>query len=214
MIITAVSRSNGGNEVILKGSEYKQYVVLTIADAKRLGFDKLEDEDFPVEYDDDETLEFLYSKLKAIRYCSYLLSFSDKSEKTLRQKLREKEYVPQVIDEALTVLRENGIISDEVLCRRKYRAIAAEKLYGPYRIKSELMSKGFSSLDIENASQECDIDFDSLLDELIEKLLRSGRIELSDTATLVKFKAKLSRYGYSFEQINSRIKAYSENIDE
>jgi regulatory protein len=211
MIIVKSYISKGGSEVTLE-CEYKEKYTITLADAKRLGFYELSDEDFPVEFKDDGCIEFLSQKLKAIKYATYLLQFSDKSERVLRKKMKEKDYSDEVIEEALCVLRDGGIISDENLCLKKYLSIANSKLYGPARIKNELFAKGFSAEDIKNAHESADIDFYELCRELCEKLLKSTRINLSDRKERDKFKAKLSRYGYGFETVNSVLGDFEEEF--
>ncbi len=212
MIVLKSYISKGGSEVTLE-CEFKEKYTLTRADAVRLGLYELSEEDFPVEFDDG-LIEFLAQKLGAIKYASYLLQFSDKSEKILRQKMREKEYSPKVIEEALSVMRDGNIISDESLCLKKYISIAYSKLYGPRRIKSELLSKGFSQDDIKNAEEKTDIDFDELCRELCEKLLSPGRIKLSDRKEREKFIAKMSRYGYGYETIKSVIGDFPEAFED
>lgn len=202
MIITGLFTSKGGSEVTLECEDKSKYTI-TRADAKRLGLGEISDEDFPIEICDEEQLLFLVQKLKAIRYCSYLLGFSDKSENVLLRKLREKEYSPEVCREALAVLRQSGITNDENLCIKKYILLADSKKYGPSRLRSELYAKGFSQADIRNAEEKADIDFEDLLRELCEKLLSSGKYTLSDRKGLEKFKAKLYGYGYGFDLINS-----------
>ncbi|MBQ4644927.1 MAG: regulatory protein RecX [Clostridia bacterium] len=213
MIIVKSYISKGGSEVTLE-CEFRDKYTITRADAKRLGLLELRDEDFPISFEDNSLIEFLAQKLKAIKYASYLLQFSDKSEKILRRKMREKEYSTEVIDEALSVMRENGIVSDENLCLKKYVSIANSKLYGPHRIKNELYAKGFSYEDIKNAEEASEIDFEELLKELCNKLLSGGKTDLSDRQQLIKFKAKLSRYGYGFEVINAVLSDFSENDTE
>ena len=213
MIIEKVYISKGGSEVTLE-CEFKEKYTITLADAKRLGLYGLSEEDFPISFEDNELREFLSQKLKAIKYASYLLQFSDKSEKKLRQKMREKEYTDEVIDEAFAVMRSSGIISDENLCLKKYIAIANSKLYGPTRIRSELFAKGFSHEDIKKAENEADIDFYELCREMCKKLLSSGRTNLSDRQERDKFKAKLSRYGYGFDTINSVVSEYCSFCDD
>ncbi|MBE6680967.1 MAG: regulatory protein RecX [Ruminococcaceae bacterium] len=213
MIIVKTIISKGGSEVTLE-CEFREKHTLTRADAIRLGLYDLSEDDFPVEFADDELIEFLAKKLKAIKYATYLLQFSDKSEKVLRRKMQEKDYSNEVIDEALSVMRSSGIISDENLCLKKYVSIANSKLYGPHRIKNELFSKGFSSEDIKNAENLADIDFYELCKELCNKLLSSSRINLSDRQERDKFKAKLSRYGYGFDEINSALENLDYSVDD
>lgn len=208
MIIVKSYISKGGSEVTLE-CELKEKYTITLADARRLGLAELSDDDFPIEFEDEETIAVLSQKLKAIRYALYLLGFSDKSESVLRKKMREKEYSNEIIDEALSVMRSGGYINDENLCLKKYISIANSKLYGPHRIKSELFSKGFTGEDIRNAEENADIDFEELLICLCERLLGSGKINLSDRNEAAKFKAKLSRYGYGFDTINSVIQSFT-----
>ena len=213
MIIVKSYISKGGSEVTLE-CEFREKYTVTLADAKRLGLYGLEDDEFPIEFTNEELIQFLSQKLKAIKYASYLLQFSDKSEKVLRRKMHEKEYSDEVIDATLSVMRDSGIISDENLCLKKYITIANSKLYGPHRIKSELFSKGFSSEDIKNAEENAGIDFYELCADLCEKLLSSGRINLSDKKEQDKFKAKLVRYGYGFDEINTSLDRFNYSYDD
>ena len=214
MIIVKSYLSKGGSEVTLE-CEFKEKYTISRADARRLKLSELSDDDFPVEFPDDKLIEFLSQKLSAIKYASYLLGFSDKSENVLRRKLQEKQYSQEVTDEALKVMRDGGIICDENLCLKKYLSIANSKLYGPARIKSELFAKGFSAEDIKKAQSEANIDFDELCLEMCEKLLKGAKIDFSDRKQRDKFKAKLSRYGYGFDSINSALSAFefSDNDD-
>lgn len=196
-------------KVSSSGGEFSFFVedgtryTLSAADAKRLGLSELSKDDLPAEFDEDETIVFLSSKLSAIKYCTYLLSFSDKSVSMLKRKMREKGYSELVADEALKVLSNSGFTNDSELCIKKYASIAKTKLYGPYRIKQELFAKGFNEEDIRNAQAECDIDFEEILEKLVQKLARTSRVDFSDKNAIQKFKAKLTRYGYGFETINA-----------
>ena len=210
MIINNSYISKGGSEDTLE-CEFKEKHTITLADAKRLGLYGLEEDAFPIEFSDDELIEFLSQKLAAIKYASYILQFSDKSEKVLRHKLKDKGFCPEVIDAALQVLNSSGIISDENLCLRRYITIATSKLYGPARIKNELFAKGFSCEDIKNAQLLADINFSSLLEELCDKLLSSGKTDLSDRKQYDKFYAKLVRYGYGFEDIRRVLESRKAN---
>ena len=89
----------------------------------------------------------------------------------------------------------------------------------------ELLKKGFAKESIENALesrsifhinalsngfnlQETDVDFDECLASLIKKLNSDGRYNLKDRDTLIKFKAKLQRYGYDTSKINKHLNNY------
>lgn len=201
MIITKIFPSDGEKEVIIISEENEKFRI-ALSDAKENGLYGIDDDGFPFEFDDGESLSFLSEKLKAIKYCTYLLSFSDKSASQLKRKLREKDYSDKAASAALEVLCKAGLIDDDTVCTRKAQIMAKSKLYGPYRIKAELSTKGFSRETVEETIQNIEVDFDENLKTLIDKLLSSGKYNLEDQDALLKFKAKLSRYGYSSESIN------------
>ncbi len=207
MIIKAIKVSSCGGEFTLISDDNEKYTV-SLADAKRLGFENGIDEELPILIDDEERLIFMSQKLKAVKYCTYLLGFSDKSESALKRKLREKQYTAEVIDAALEILADGGITNDGMLCLRKLVSLASTKLYGPVRLKGALFEKGFDSETIKYAFEEADIDFEHNLSLLIEKLASQQNIDFSDRASVEKFKAKLARYGYSFNQISSVLKDF------
>lgn len=213
MIFTSMKVSAGGGEFSFYTEDGSRYTI-SLADAKRLELHEMSHDDMPFEFEDDELMTFLSSKLSAVKYCTYLLSFSDKSISALKLKMREKGYSADVSEAAIEILQNSGFADDESICIKKYTSIAKSKLYGPHRIKQELLSKGFSSNDINKAQSECEIDFEELLRELLEKLLKSSRPDFSDRNQMMKFKAKLSRYGYGFDIINSVLSEYTKYSDE
>lgn len=212
MVFKSLKISSGGGEYSFFTDDGERYTI-SAADAKRLGLSELCVEDMPFVFDDDELMVFLAQKLSAVKYCSYLISFSAKSEGALKKRLREKEYSDEAIEAALDVLRSSGVTDDERLCAEKYAYLAQSKLYGPYRLRAEMMSKGFNREAINEAERTNEIDFDALLSRLIKKLLNSSRPSFSDRKEREKFKAKLSRYGYGIEEINRVLSILSE-LDE
>lgn len=199
MIITYVKPSAGENEVFIGGSEGEKYRI-SVADARRAGIYKfLENPELLPEEADGEMLEFMSKKLSCISYAAYLLEFGDKSKKALTLKLKTKGFDADVCEAALAVLEANGIVDDERLCSTKLEALARTKLYGPYRLKQELLKKGFSSKQIEIAFDEAELDFDEMLESLAEKL--SFRLDLDDEKNVVALKNKLLRYGYSYDSV-------------
>lgn len=208
MIITGVSVSAGENEVFLYGSEGEKFRI-SVADARRAGVYKfVEQPELLPEEADSEMLKFISAKLSCVKYAAYLLEFSDKSKKALTLKLKSKGYDSNVCEAALAVLEANGIIDDERLCARKLVSLANSKLYGPYRLKSELINKGFSSKQIDIAFEDAEIDFDELLYKLVDKLTVRGFPK--DEKGYSALKNKLIRYGYSYDSISSVLSEYSD----
>lgn len=205
MIITGAHFSTGGAEVVLYSENAEKYVV-SLADAKKTGLYKYAEDDSLLPFEaDNEMLEFLSQKMKCIKYAVYLLEFGDKSRKTLFQKLKTKGYERDVCEAALAVLEKNGLVNDEKLCLDKLVSMARGKLYGPYRLKGELIKKGFSREQAEAAFDEAELDFDELLDELVEKLTKRGVPE--NEKELAAFKNKLIRYGYSYDSVSDKLSA-------
>lgn len=201
MIITDVFQSDKGNEVTIKTETGDKYTI-TLSDAKELGIFGLSDDEFPIEFDDEEYILLLCEKLKAIKYCLYLLSFSDKSKTQLFLKLREKQYSAQAIDLALQVLERGGVLDDKEVCIKKAQYLANTKFFGPHRIKAYLLSKGYSAESCNFAAFESEIDYESALLSLIHKLSGSEKPVFEDEREFSKFKAKLIRYGYDLYLVN------------
>ncbi len=199
MILIQATASVKGNEITFR-SDLQETYTISLADAKKTGLYRLVEnpEELPEEAD-DEMLAFLSQKLKCLHYAAYLLDFGDKSKRALADKLRNKGYEKDVCEAAVAVLEKNGLLDDERLCADKLNSLAVGKLYGPRRLKTELFAKGFGSSDIQNALDESDIDYDELLERLVEKLTRHGIPQSEKELSLLK--NKLVRYGYSYDRI-------------
>lgn len=201
MILTCAMVSSGENEIILYGSCDEKYRI-SVADARRVGvYRYVENPDLLPEEADEEMLEFLSKKLSCVKYAVYLLEFGDKSAKALVMKLKSKGYETDICEAAMSVLETSGIINDERLCAEKLLSLANSKLYGPYRLKTELMKKGFSSRQIDIAFDDAEIDFDELLEKLVIKLTK--RCIPEDEKACSTLKNKLIRYGYNYESVSS-----------
>lgn len=211
MIVNSVFISSGGNEMHVYGSE-GQKLVISSADAKRIGLYELaEDPDrLPVEAD-TEALELMHSKLACIKYAEYLLQFGDKSKKALSDKLATKQYSPEAIESAMTVLEENGLVDDLKLCTRRLSAMAESKLYGPYRLMQEMQKRGFSSKTVYTALDSLDDDVSSRLDKLVSKL--TSHTFPQTPKEVLSLKNKLVRYGYSYSDINDAVSRLAEYDD-
>lgn len=148
-----------------------------------------------------EALCGMAEKLKAIKYAVYLLGINDKSEKTLRQKLKLKGYSAKATDEAFVILKKNGYLSDERYCRRACELMANGKLFGRRRLVSELMAKGLSYDLCSRVVDEAEIDFEENLRMLFEKVSK-GKAP-SSWEEKKKLSDKLLRYGYSYDEVGA-----------
>lgn len=212
MILIQAYASVGGNEITFTDEAHEKYTV-SLADARKTGLYRLVEEPslLPEEADED-MLRFLSQKLRCLHYAEYLLDFGDKSKRALLRMLSLKGYETEVCEAALAVLEKNGLIDDERLCADRLQSLANGKLYGPRRLKSELLAKGFSASDVQNALDEATLDYDELLRRLVEKLTR--RALPQNEKELASLKNKLIRYGYSYDSVSSALRELSDAVSD
>ena len=204
--VTSAKCSAGGNEYTVYTSLGKFRI--SGADYRSLGIPQVGEDGesvFPCEIHIpyDEYLQFLADKLGAVRYLEYLLNFGDKSEKVLLRKLKEKEYSPEVSEKALELLKKYGVVDEESVCEKKVARYASEKMYGPKRIRNELLSKGFTRDAIDTALERTEVDFGEALDALCKKLVT--RLKITDRKKLTD---RLLRSGYGYGEVKKAVDKY------
>lgn len=108
------------------------------------------------------------TKSSAIQYVVYLLSRRDYSEREIRQKLKQKEYASEEIDQAIEKAQQQKWQSDERFCQHfiRYRS---QQGYGPNRLKQELRLKGITDGLIRQMLEESEIDWFELAERTFEK---------------------------------------------
>ena len=126
---------------------------------------------------DPDTLEALTKenqRFLALKKALYLLSFSDNSERNLRYKLMRAGYPRDVVDFAVSEVLRLGYINEQRQLERLILSEANSKLFGPKKIISRLVAKGYSPGDvrvaIEALSDSGEVDFDLNRTRLLEKL--------------------------------------------
>ena len=83
------------------------------------------------------------SQNRTVRECALaLLEFRDRTEWELRQKLKEREYSAEEIDETVLFLKEYRYLDDEAYAGRYIRSCAARK--SRRQIRADLEHKGVS----------------------------------------------------------------------
>ncbi len=202
MYICDACASSGGNEYTLTDETGTKYTI-TSADLHRLGVpfsDKREDYPYHLADENREKLSFYADKLRCIKYLQYYISsYGAKSIRRLSEKCREKGYSNECIAESVGILCSFSAVDEKSDCERRISSLATEKLYGRYRIKKELISKGYMRENIEDALENCEIDFYANARLLYLKLIRRGIP--GDIFERKKIADKMVRYGYSFDQI-------------
>ena len=80
------------------------------------------------------------------------LSYRDRTEHEMRDKLQEKEFSAPVIEEVIERLYELDYLDDTAYAERYARERFERKGYGPRRIRRELRRRGVGPHDIEDAA--------------------------------------------------------------
>ncbi len=108
------------------------------------------------------------SKYTAIQYIVYLLSRRDYSEYELRNKMKQKAYSEDDIENALFQAQQHKWQSDDRFCESYIRYRANNGL-GPKKIQQELQIKGISSNIIQQKLDESEIDWYNLAEIVFNK---------------------------------------------
>jgi regulatory protein len=72
-----------------------------------------------------------------------LLAPREHSRLELRRKLLQRDHAPEIVEEALSRLQQQGLLSDERFVEQ-YIAMRRKKGYGPVRIRQELRERGIN----------------------------------------------------------------------
>ena len=133
----------------------------------------------------------------------HLLEKQDRSEKNLREKLKEGGYSSEVIDVAIDYINEYGYLDDARMAASHVRFYQDSR--SKQRIKQDLLAKGISIDVIERVLEE---EYTSNEEDLIEQLLIKKHYD-KDNATYEE-KGKIYRFlasrGFSSDSINRVLK--------
>jgi len=127
-----------------------------------------------------------------------LLARREHGRVELTRKLRQRGAPPEMIEQALDRLTEEGLLSEQRYLE-SFISYRARSGYGPVRIREELGQRGLQRSDIEQALRECGFDWQGQLREVWQRKY-AGRlpVEPKERAQQMRF---LSYRGYSMEMI-------------
>ena len=127
-----------------------------------------------------------------------LLARREHAEAELRQKLAQREFGSEEIEQALDELKQGGWLSDARLCEA-YVRMRAQRGYGPLRIRMELQQRGVDEALIEAALADPAHDWRQLLQAQYAKKYRGKPCaNYNDKARRMRF---LQYRGFSLEWI-------------
>lgn len=144
-------------------------------------------------------------QIKANNYALSFLSHRWRTEKEIRNKMSQKGYANEIIDETISYLLNINLIDDRRFAETYTRDKIRLNKLGSIRIKHELYNKGISNEIIDEViSEYCDDEF--------ERALEAGKKKISSyknddkNAIYRKLGGFLQRKGYSYECVSRVLK--------
>lgn len=131
--------------------------------------------------------------MSAKDYAAKLLSFCDRSENEIREKILKKGYSEAECEEAVAFCREYGYIDDVRFANHFVHDSVQIKKLGAYRIRMELKRKGISDEIIEVALSAIN-DEQEVLKKEMERRFKDA--DFSDVKIKNKVFGYFSRRGY------------------
>ena len=178
----------GGTDFVLYKKEYESYGIEEGADLSEADYNQI-------------VSEILIPRCK--KRALHLLEKQDRSEKNLRDKLKEGGYSEEIIDIAIDYINDYGYLDDARMAASHIRFYQDSR--SKLRLKQDLIGKGISSEVIDRVLEEeytCDES------ELIEKLIMKKHYD-NENATYEE-RAKMYRFlagrGFSSDSINRVLK--------
>lgn len=164
----------------------------------------------------DELKKIIYASnfRRAYEYSLYCLDYRDYSAQELYQKILKTYKSEKLCRDVIKKLTEAGIIDDSRYAERLARKLVEAKKYGYRRSKREILLKGISEEIAEEALGRYDDMYMENLMELLEKKHCRYLTDRTDRKSIEKVKNALVRYGYGFDEINSAVREYFDNIEQ
>ena len=122
-------------------------------------------------------------------------------EQELYRKLRQK-YVSEAAQSAVDRCREAGLIDDEAYAADLAESLSARKGWSPDRIRTELICRGVEKEIAGNAAEALDIDRDSGMIQILEKMRITDDSPEKDKARAVR---RLTAAGYGMGEIKKHL---------
>lgn len=178
----------GGTDFVLYKKEYESYGIEEGADLSEADYNQI-------------VSEILIPRCK--KRALHLLEKQDRSEKNLRDKLKEGGYSQEIVDIAIDYINEYGYLDDARMAASHIRFYQDSR--SKLRLKQDLIGKGISADVIDRVMDE---EYTSDESDLIEKLLLKKNYD-KENATYEE-RAKMYRFlagrGFSSDSINRVLK--------
>ncbi len=178
----------GGTDFVLYKKEYENYGIAEGSDLSESDYESI-------------VRDILVPRCK--KRAMHLLEKQDRSEKNLRDKLKEGGYPEQVIDVAIDYINQYGYIDDARMATSHVRFYQDSR--SRQRLRQDLLSKGISADIIEHVlEEEYTTDEADLIDALlVKKHYDKENATYEDRAKMYRF---LAGRGFSSDSINRVLK--------
>ena len=138
--------------------------------------------------------------INARDYALKIVEFKDRTEKEIREKLKQKGYDENTIEDEVEFLKNYGFINDSRYAERFTNDAINLKKWGKSRIKTELLRKGVNREIVENVIEDAfsEIDEDRLFLEMQKRFKNSDFSNIKERARIFNF---FIRRGFTPEEI-------------
>lgn len=154
-------------------------------------------------------------KLQAAKDDAFnLLSYRERSENELRERLLKKGYKRIIINKVIARLKDLDYLNDERFAKMWVRNRISNKPRGRYYLKKELKNKGVKSSIIDSVLDRflTDVIEKEMAGRLVEKWLNSHSIDRYNEAEYyLRLKRYLHNKGFSFDLINILVSKIEKN---
>lgn len=146
---------------------------------------------------------------RAKKRCLLILKSSDKTEKQLRDKLRQDEYPQEVIDDAIEYVKSYGYVDDFRYACRYIETMQESR--SALRLKTDLQKRGIDTALIEEAlEQTMEADEQAQIRALMHKRgFEPGKADSQERQKMIRF---LLARGYRYSQISKEIDIDGEQV--
>lgn len=147
-----------------------------------------------------ESLKHVNQVAAAVQYVCYYLLNTPRTKKSIKDKLRLKDYPKNIIDEAMTKLDQLGYIDDRQFAEAYIEGNKDRR--SPRAIQQKLMEKGVAQDLVESVLSHYSLEenADTQIRQLIQKKLKSFK-DLPEKELKDKLLRHLIYKGYSYEAV-------------
>jgi regulatory protein len=148
--------------------------------------------------------EYQEAKSAAMKF----LSYRPRTEREVRDKLRETEHDGETIGAVVEGLKRSGLIDDRAFARMYIRDTRADRPVGPVLLKQKMLLLGLRRevIDeaiaevLENVSQESDAE--AAAEKFVQRAKKSGRT-VAPESLRSRLSAHLARRGFAWDIVNN-----------